>query len=229
MKKQEAKVMGRKTNRFWIVLSLSIILFSACTQDAIKEEAQDKELNEKVKKLEEEKQKAILEKNHLIILIDENRTLKQECDQLEQQKHELKLKCDKLMHENNDLEIENKKLKEENERLKRLISEPPIPPPVIPPSVTPPPPSKYNIDPQRQQEIKRRIKRQCEAMDKEVDRNSGSWRSQIIGTMAPTLRSFQNMEERRYAHDLYKAHLESQKNFSSMYIFTENCTKLIKQ
>ncbi len=228
--------MERKTNRFWIVLSLSIILFSACTQDAvkeeaqdkelnkIKEEAQDKELNEKVKKLEVEIQKVIQEKNHFIILIDENRTLKQECEQLEQQKHELKLKCDKLMHENNDLEIENKKLKEENERLKRLISEPPIPPPVSPK----PPSGNYNIDPNRQLEIKTRIKRQCEAMDKDISRYSGSWRSQIIGTMAPTLRSFQNMEERRYAHDLYKAHLESQKNFSSMYIFTDNCTKLIK-
>ncbi len=93
--------------------------------------------------------------------------------------------------------------------------------------VDPPPTTTEGISPQRQLEIKTRIVRQCEAMDKEIDRG-GSWRSQIIGTMAPTLRSFNNMEERRYAHDLYKAHLESQKNFSSMYIFTEYCTKLIK-
>ncbi len=210
MKTQEAKVMERKTYRFWSVLSLSIILFSAYAQDAIKEDTQDKELNEKVKKLEVEKQKAILEKNYPLI---KDNILKEQCVRLKQQNHELEI-------ENRNLKEIIERLREENERLR--LGQPVSTPRAVPKTV-----SDYDISP-RQLEIKVRIERQIKFMDKEVEERGASWRSLIIGSMAPTLRSLKNMEERRYAHDLYKAHLESKKDFNSMYIFTENCTKQLK-
>jgi hypothetical protein len=209
MKTQEAKVMERKTYRFWSVLSLSIILFSAYAQDAIKEDTQDKELNEKVKKLEVEKQKAILEKNYPLI---KDNILKEQCVRLKQQNHELEI-------ENRNLKEIIERLREENERLR--LGQPVSTPRAVPKTV-----SDYDISP-RQLEIKVRIERQIKFMDKEVEERGASWRSLIIGSMAPTLRSLKNMEERRYAHDLYKAHLESKKDFNSMYIFTEYCTKLL--
>ena len=176
----------------------------------------EKKYKDEIENLQDENRKL----NAKILIGGGNKDLDKKIKDLEQ-------RFEKSQNENTDLSIENKRLKK---RIEELTNTPQTGSDTTGVGTgKPPKPIGGGMSPTRRLEIKTRIERQIESLDKEVEEQGASWRSLIIKSMAPTLKNLPNPEERKYVHDLYKAHLEQKRNFSSMYIFTENCTKLLNQ
>jgi septal ring factor EnvC (AmiA/AmiB activator) len=161
---------------------------------------------------------------------DNYRNLQKDYKNLEKQYGSINKQNQELI---NDYQVLNRKYQELNSKYQELINKKSVALPTPQPpqqqqtvTVVQPPAS---LSAARMLQIKTRIAKQLENFDRQVEIDGMGWRNVIIMTMAPTLKNMRDMDERKYAHDLYLSHLQGKPNFSSMYIFSEYCTKLIKE
>ena len=161
---------------------------------------------------------------------DNYRNLQKDHKNLEKQYGSINKQNQELI---NDYQVLNRKYQELNSKYQELINKKSV---VL---QTPQPPQQQqtvtvvqppaSLSAARMLQIKTRIAKQLENFDRQVEIDGMGWRNVIIMTMAPTLKNMRDIDERKYAHDLYLSHLQGKPNFSSMYIFSEYCTKLIKE